>query len=231
MRSRQGTSDPEVLPPAALPAWVVRPPLDAGSGPVAVRRWPALLVIVVYMVTSLVYGAMSEAPWDDDCVTRYFNTLRGVERTGAILQHVEPAVVHAALRPHRLDRQNRDAGGDGGHRRPGRLAVVPHAGKTRCAAAVDGAAAVLFPNLLLLRITQLPHRAAGGRVDLCGPVCLGTSALRLVRFGRRAAASGAPGAIGGAAPVGLGIGGTTPVAALALAGASDPFARRGAAPW
>ena len=76
MRSRQETSDPEVLPPAALPAWVVRPPLDAGSGLVAVRRWPALLVIAVYMVTSLVYGAMSEAPWDDDCVTRYFNTLR-----------------------------------------------------------------------------------------------------------------------------------------------------------
>ncbi|MBK8341034.1 MAG: tetratricopeptide repeat protein [Flavobacteriales bacterium] len=76
MRTRQAEPEKEAPTAAVTAAWIVRPPLDAGSGPVEARRWPALVAISVYVLASLIYGLMSEAPWDDDCVTRYFNALR-----------------------------------------------------------------------------------------------------------------------------------------------------------
>lgn len=38
----------------------------------------AIFFIGVYIIASLVYGLMAGAPWDDDCVTRYYNTKKAI---------------------------------------------------------------------------------------------------------------------------------------------------------
>jgi tetratricopeptide (TPR) repeat protein len=55
------------------PTWILSRPLvlranEEGKG----RLW-ALLLTGLYIAASLVYGFLSDAPWDDDCVVRYFN--------------------------------------------------------------------------------------------------------------------------------------------------------------
>lgn len=58
---------------SALPRWLIARPLlpvsdSDGSGRIWAFAW-----IGVYLLASLVYGFLSDAPWDDDCVVRYFH--------------------------------------------------------------------------------------------------------------------------------------------------------------
>ncbi|MBL7952279.1 MAG: tetratricopeptide repeat protein [Flavobacteriales bacterium] len=55
------------------PTWVLsRPLLQRTDGPDSGRAW-ALGLTALYVVASLIYGWLSNAPWDDDCVVRYFH--------------------------------------------------------------------------------------------------------------------------------------------------------------
>ncbi|HRH68569.1 MAG TPA: tetratricopeptide repeat protein [Flavobacteriales bacterium] len=57
-----------------LPSWsVYRPLLGASADPTATRL-PALVITGIYVLVSLIYGILSDAPWDDDCVVRYFHS-------------------------------------------------------------------------------------------------------------------------------------------------------------
>ncbi len=57
-----------------MPAsWIIaRPFVTAPDEEQRDHRW-AFLLIGLYVVASLVYGFLSDAPWDDDCVVRYFH--------------------------------------------------------------------------------------------------------------------------------------------------------------
>jgi|GEM_PF-1461766 len=53
-------------------------PIGASGVPEQDRRELrlALALIFAYLVASITYGLIAKAPWDDDCVVRYFNTIR-----------------------------------------------------------------------------------------------------------------------------------------------------------
>lgn len=57
-----------------MPAsWIIARPLAAGTEDMrSDHRW-AFLIIGAYVIASLIYGFLSDAPWDDDCVVRYFH--------------------------------------------------------------------------------------------------------------------------------------------------------------
>lgn len=55
------------------PKWILSPPLAADDEPAEGNRALALVMIGAYVIISLVYGFLSDAPWDDDCIVRYFN--------------------------------------------------------------------------------------------------------------------------------------------------------------
>lgn len=53
--------------------WIfARPVVQRNDGPDHSRTW-ALCLTGLYVVASLIYGFLSNAPWDDDCVVRYFH--------------------------------------------------------------------------------------------------------------------------------------------------------------
>ncbi|MBK7943846.1 MAG: tetratricopeptide repeat protein [Flavobacteriales bacterium] len=57
----------------ALPRWILaRPLLPVAETEGHSRIW-AFAWIGAYAIASLVYGFLSDAPWDDDCVVRYFH--------------------------------------------------------------------------------------------------------------------------------------------------------------
>lgn len=60
------------------------------SSPIAINNNPsfslnvhgpklAYAFVAIYVIASLVYGFMSNSPWDDDCVTRYYHTRAAIE--------------------------------------------------------------------------------------------------------------------------------------------------------
>ena len=55
------------------PNWILTPPLASADEPAVGKRAWALVLIGTYVAISLVYGFLSDAPWDDDCIVRYFN--------------------------------------------------------------------------------------------------------------------------------------------------------------
>lgn len=55
------------------PSWIISRPLLPGAGRERVSRLWALAFIGAYLIASFVYGFLSDAPWDDDCVVRYFH--------------------------------------------------------------------------------------------------------------------------------------------------------------
>ena len=55
------------------PNWILTPPLASADEPAVGKRAWALALIGAYVIISLVYGFLSDAPWDDDCIVRYFN--------------------------------------------------------------------------------------------------------------------------------------------------------------
>jgi tetratricopeptide (TPR) repeat protein len=58
---------------SALPRWLIaRPLLPVSDSDGRSRLW-AFAWIGAYVIASLVYGFLSDAPWDDDCVVRYFH--------------------------------------------------------------------------------------------------------------------------------------------------------------
>ncbi len=44
------------------------------------QHWPAVGVILLYVIASITYGLLSNGTWDDDCPTRYYNTLNALNR-------------------------------------------------------------------------------------------------------------------------------------------------------
>lgn len=55
------------------PTWVLsRPLVQRNDEPDHSRNW-ALGLTALYVLASLIYGFLSNAPWDDDCVVRYFH--------------------------------------------------------------------------------------------------------------------------------------------------------------
>jgi tetratricopeptide (TPR) repeat protein len=57
-----------------LPSWILYRPLLGATSESAATRIPALVITGIYVLCSLIYGLLSDAPWDDDCVVRYFHT-------------------------------------------------------------------------------------------------------------------------------------------------------------
>ena len=56
-----------------IPTWILsRPLVQRNNEPDHSRKW-ALGLIGLYVLASLVYGFLSNAPWDDDCVVRFFH--------------------------------------------------------------------------------------------------------------------------------------------------------------
>lgn len=60
------------------------PPSAPPPAPGLRSHLPALAVIALYVAVSLIYAALSQAPWDDDCVGRYFNTVKAWHDPGQI---------------------------------------------------------------------------------------------------------------------------------------------------
>lgn len=59
---------------STVPSWILAKPLSVRSATDPSGRAWAIGFTAVYIVASLAYGLLSDAPWDDDCVVRYFNT-------------------------------------------------------------------------------------------------------------------------------------------------------------
>jgi tetratricopeptide (TPR) repeat protein len=55
------------------PRWILSSPLASASAAASDKRIWALAMIGAYVLISLVYGFLSDAPWDDDCIVRCFN--------------------------------------------------------------------------------------------------------------------------------------------------------------
>jgi len=55
------------------PKWILSPPLAAAEEASDGKRGWALVMTGSYIIISLVYGFLSDAPWDDDCIVRYYN--------------------------------------------------------------------------------------------------------------------------------------------------------------
>lgn len=55
------------------PAWILSRPLVNATGERDHGRAWALGLTALYILANLAYGFLSEAPWDDDCVARYFH--------------------------------------------------------------------------------------------------------------------------------------------------------------
>ncbi|MBK7382831.1 MAG: tetratricopeptide repeat protein [Flavobacteriales bacterium] len=56
-----------------IPTWILARPLVLRTEEADRSRLWALIITGVYVVASLIYGFLSDAPWDDDCVARYFH--------------------------------------------------------------------------------------------------------------------------------------------------------------
>ena len=51
-------------------------------------------LLAIYLLTAIIWQFLTDAPWDDDCITRYYNAKEALNNPGTFISIWDRSIIH-----------------------------------------------------------------------------------------------------------------------------------------